>query len=165
MKQILLIVAIFFMPPIVTNKFKTITFETIGRDAKYELDIPKRFSRDYWVRGGSELEMIYLYKDSSCIYIGDMRIAFTNYENIKTFGDSISYLRFQDNELYKQFNKETGGEHIRIRPDTFELSGKDKDSLYWKDIKIKAISIGYAKVTEDRKEIFDKALTTLRKIK
>jgi hypothetical protein len=98
------------------------------------------------------------------IYITDNVTPYYNTQNIQTLGDSISKFRFQHNSLIKELNTFWRREYYRVWPDTLELSGKDSDSLYWKDIKIGDVSVGYLKVSEKKKKIFDKSLTTLRKI-
>jgi hypothetical protein len=51
---------------------------------------------------------------------------------------------------------------VTVLPDTFELSGMNSKSLFWKDIKIGKVSIGYDNVPKEKKELFDKSLKTLK---
>jgi hypothetical protein len=132
-------------------------------NTKYMMYIPNDYI-DYFVitAGESESERDYLYKDSSIIYITDYDVPYFNSKNIKALGDSISNFRFQSYELIELNNKllkETGQ---KVYPDTVELSGINEKSLYWKDVRIKQISIGYCNVPKEKKEIFDKALKTLK---
>ena len=127
---------------------------------KYSLEVPK----GYEVKGYEvtiEKERRYVYSDSSFIYITNFRIT-PNYENIRSLGDSVLQLRFQNEELTKQVNELLGKNQVTVLPDTFELSGKNSKSLYWKDIKVGLVSIGYENVPKEKKELFDKSLKTLR---
>jgi hypothetical protein len=51
---------------------------------------------------------------------------------------------------------------VTVLPDIFELSGMNSKSLFWKDIKIGKVSIGYDNVPKEKKELFDKSLKTLK---
>ncbi len=46
--------------------------------------------------------------------------------------------------------------------DTLTLQGKDKFGRYWKNKKLKEISIGYLNVPESRKIDFDKAISSIK---
>ncbi len=127
---------------------------------RYSLDVPN----GYEIKGYEvtiEKERRYIYKDSSFIYFTNFRNT-PNYENIKNLGDSVLQLRFQNEELTKQVNEILGKNQIAILPDTFELSGMNRKSLFWKDIKIGSISIGYDNVTKEKKELFENSLKTLK---
>lgn len=127
---------------------------------KYSLDVPK----GYEIKGYEvtvEKERRYVYKDSSFIYITNFRDT-PNYENIKSLGDSVLQLRFQNEELTKQVNELLGKNQVAVLPDTFELSWVNSKSLFWKDIKIGEVSIGYDNVPKEKKELFDKSLKTLK---
>ncbi|NLF44317.1 MAG: hypothetical protein GX587_16620 [Bacteroidales bacterium] len=126
----------------------------------YLLEVPK----DYELKILSvtvEKEYQFAYRDSSMIYLTNFGNT-PNYENIKKMGDSIFNYRFQNDEMTEEINQIMGREVIKVLPDTFELSGIDGNSLFWKDIKVGKISIGYQNVTKYRKELFDKSLKTLR---
>ena len=126
----------------------------------YYIDIPKEYEfKGYEVT--IEKERRYIYDDSSFVYITNFKYT-PNYENIKSLGDSVIQFRFQNEELTKQINELLGKNKIIILPDTFELSGLNNKSLFWKDIKIGKISIGYDNVPKEKKELFDKSLKTLR---
>ena len=109
-----------------------------------------------------ENENQYLYSDSSMIYLTNFKNT-PNYKNILYTNDSIFNFRFQNQELIKGINELSDKESIKILPDTFELSGIDKDSLYWKDIKFDKISIGYKKISKEKKDMFDGALKSFKK--
>ena len=64
--------------------------------------------------------------------------------------------------MWEDINRALGEEVMKIIPDTLELSGIDADSLYWKDIYIDGISIGYLKVPKEKKELYDKCLRTFK---
>ena len=75
-------------------------------------------------------------------------------------GDSIFNYRFQDKVLWEVLNENLGTELYPILPDTFELSGKDEDSLYWRDIVVGEISIGYVNVPSSNKTFYDSCLNS-----
>ena len=52
---------------------------------------------------------------------------------------------------------------FKIVSDTLELYGINVNGLFWKDIKIGNISIGYNNVSEEEKIIYDKAINTFKK--
>ena len=98
---------------------------------------------------------------SAFIYITNFRET-PNYENIKSLGDSVLQFRFQNEELTKDVNKLLGTNKIIVLPDTLELSGMNRKSLFWKDIKIGEVSIGYDNVPKENKELFDESLKTFK---
>lgn len=127
---------------------------------KYSIDVPKGYEvKGYEVT--AEIERRYVYADSSYIYITNFRYT-PNYENIKLLGDSVLQYRFQNEELMTQVNEILGKEKIAVLPKRFELSGKNRKSLFWKDIKVGEVSIGYANVPNEKKELYDKSLKTFR---
>lgn len=129
-------------------------------DLKYSIDVPK----DYEVKGyevTTEIERRYVYDDSSYIYITNFTHT-PNYENIELLGDSILQYRFQNEELVTEVNEILGKEELTVLPRRFELSGKNRKSLFWKDIKIGEVSIGYVNVPREKKELYDKSLKTFR---
>lgn len=73
--------------------------------------------------------------------------------------------RFQNKKLVEEINEAAGKIISEPLPDTLELSGTDEKMLYWKDVVVGNISVGYVGVPSDRKELFDKALKTLRRSK
>ena len=81
--------------------------------------------------------------------------------NIMDLSDSVFEYRFQNEELTREVNAILGKQFLAVLPDTFELSGY-RDSLYWKDIKIGKISIGYINVSKEKKKLFDKSLKTFK---
>jgi hypothetical protein len=145
--------------------FVIVKYESKVEKAKYEIEIPSNYVNYFFITGGeAESEYVYFYKDSSCIYITDNIIPFVNCNNIDRLGDSISNFRFQNNELKEELNKTLGKEIFKLWPDTLELFGKDENFLYWKDIKIGNISIGYGRVPKENKKTFDESLKTLKKL-
>ena len=85
-------------------------------------------------------EKQYWYRDGSVIYITDEPNSNITYEFIEATGKS--------------------SERFFLR-DTMTLSGKNKNGKYWKDIKICQFCVGYSNVTEDNKEMFDRALKSI----
>ncbi len=139
----------------------TINFRPTRSSQKYYLDVPKGYTfKGYSVTIESENQ--YIYNDSSLIYISNFKNT-PNYYNIKQLGDSIFKFRFQNEELVSEINQLIAKEIINPLPDMFELSGQLKNGLFWKDIKIGQISIGYVNVQAEKVFLFDKTISTLRK--
>ncbi len=129
---------------------------------KYFIKVPKGYNDRNIIIGGNEYEMLTYYPDSSIIYIANTNTPSYNYKNILNLGDSIANYRFQNVEIAKETNQLLGKEAIKVLSDTFELSGVDSNLLYWKDLKLGELSVGYAKVPKEKKELFDKSLKTLK---
>ena len=133
-----------------------------SKEAKCTMFVPKDY---HYIRNEvtMEKEVRYLYKDSSYIYITSFDVS-PNYNNINNLGDSVFAYRFQNTELYKEINTLLGKEYLKTLPDTVELSGMNEKHLYWKDIKIKQVTIGYNNVPEEKKELYDKSLKSFKDI-
>lgn len=140
-----------------------VSYRPMQYGQKYYLDLHKNFTF-YGLSISTENENRYIYDDSSFIYITKFKST-PNYYNIKKMGDSIFNLRFQNEELVSEINRLTNLTIVKPLPDTVELSGKQDDGLYWKDIKMGEISLGYVNVKPEKVYLFDKAVTTLRKKK
>lgn len=107
--------------------------------------IPKGFNKEI-IEAGQDTEYRFLYSDSSLIYITDEKgTPIINYKNIDSDSIAIqkSFLALMEN-------------------DTLTLQGQDKSGKYWKNKKLKEISIGYLNVPENRKEDFDKAISSIK---
>jgi hypothetical protein len=133
------------------TRIKYRPFETYP---KYILNIPREYKLAI-LSVTVEKEYQYTYDDSSMIYLTNFLIT-PNYKNIKSVGEDIANFILQD------INKKVGREIIKPLPDTFELSGIDNNSLFWKDLKVGLISIGYQNVPREQKELFDRSLKTLK---
>lgn len=123
----------------------------------YSMSIPSGYKLEFIVGEYSEIEQQYTYKDSSKIYITNSGSSSFTYNYIKKLDDSVVSKRFESLELRKHLMKELGKVYT---VDTIILQGLTSDNLYWKDIRIDNISIGYADVPENRKVEFDRALST-----
>jgi hypothetical protein len=146
------------------NDLVTVKYPTKGNPTFY-LDVPKGYAFK-WIRGGhGEDEHQYFYNDSSFIYITEFSGGGPNYNNIANLPDSIKNLRLQNEEIAREANKLTDKNAVKILPDTFELTGVDSESYFWKDVKLGKFSAGYVNVPPDKKEQYDKALATLRRKK
>jgi len=144
----------------VNKNLTTVKYSPTNTYPKFYLDIPKGYVfKGYEVT--VEKERRYVYSDSYFIYITNFRET-PNYENIKSLGDSVLQFRFQNEELTKDVNKLLGTNKITVLPDTFELSGMNRESLFWKDIKIGKVSFGYENVPKEKKELFDESLKTFK---
>ena len=117
------------------------------------MNIPKGYE-EWTIMSGCEREQQYSYSDSSFFYISSRRCN-ANMDNIERLGDSVFNIRFQDKEVCIELNELLGKEICPILPDTFELSGKNSDSLYWRDIVIGDISLGYVNVHSCDKKRYD----------
>ena len=138
----------------------TVKYSSAQAYPKYYLDVPKGYDfKGYEVT--VERERRYVYPDSSFVYITNFKNT-PNYENIHNLGDSVLQFRFQNEELAKNVNELLGTNEIIVLPDTFELSGTNKKALFWKDIKIGEVSIGYDNVSKEKKKLFDESLKTFR---
>jgi len=140
------------------------SFVTVGhvvyKGSKYRLDIPRRY-QFMGSEAGVEKENMYVYPDSSCIYITDFKLT-PNAKNIKALGDHIFQWRFQNEDLMKAVNQAVGREAVKVLPDTFELLGVDKEGKYWKDVKIGKTTVGYSNVSEGKVPIYERALSSFR---
>lgn len=124
--------------------------------------IAPRYDSSFSREGGAYHTRFYIYPDSVTLYTSDESYP-PNSENIRSLGDSLYKLRFYD--VGFGLNRETKNQEIsrfRTLPDTLDLSGMDGNSLYWREIIIDFVSVGYMNVPEAQKEIFDKALNSLK---
>ena len=123
-----------------------------------QLFVPKNYIPTIRLRG--EIESFH-YSDSSMIYIGENSRATYNYDNIKEGVDSIEYTkRFEELELKYLINKNLGLE--AKKPDTMILEGIDSLGRFWKDIRVDYMCYGYKSIPQKRKNIFDKALLSIK---
>ncbi|MDR0863366.1 MAG: hypothetical protein LBO74_00345 [Candidatus Symbiothrix sp.] len=108
---------------------------------------------------------VFNFTDSSFIYVLNSDNGNPNYTNIKNLGDSISNFRFQGvfRQINIDINNQKGYALLPILPEKFELSGEDDNSLFWKDIFMGEVSIGYKNVPKEKKDFFENCLKTFRK--
>ena len=140
-----------------------ISFRPSQYSPKFYMDLPKGFTFN-GLSISLENENHYIYNDSSFFYITKFKTT-PNYYNIKKMGDSIFNFRFQNEELASEINRLTNQTIINPLPDTIELSGQQNNGLYWKDLKVGEISVGYVNVKPEEVFLFEKAISTLRKRK
>ena len=127
----------------------------------YYIDVPIGYTLTNYAVSG-EYESQYIYKDSSFIYITNFKTN-PNYYNIEALGDSIFHFRFQNEELIKELKVLLDDPSLIPLPDTFELSGQQKSGLYWKDIKLGSIIVGYVNVPKKNMIFFNEAIESVRK--
>jgi hypothetical protein len=155
--------AMIFLSCKITRRISLINYKIDYNNEKphkietYSMNIPRGYKLEFVIGESSEIEQQYTYKDSSKMYITNSGGSSFTYNYIKKLGDTVASKRFESLDLKKHLMKELGEVYI---VDTMILQGKTSDKLYWKDIRIDNISIGYADVPETRKAEFDKALNT-----
>lgn len=112
---------------------------------KYLMDVPKEGYKDEFIVSGShETEHRVVYQDSSIIYLtNDEAGSALNYDNIQKISDK----------------QQTG----KLFVDTLSLEGQTEEGLYWKEVKLDEISVGYINVPPDKKEQYEQALSTIRR--
>jgi hypothetical protein len=115
----------------------------------YTMEVPKGYTlKMYKADGESGVSNEYWYSDSSVIYLSDFGVSI-NEDNItkgKYAGKKIEF-SMKQNQIYG---------------DTLVLEGKSKNG-YWKEIIIGKVIFGYLNVLDQKKELFDKALATLKR--
>ena len=127
-----------------TNKLLTRISYPLNDKANLHLSIPKGYDF-FHTKGGAEFDTyLYIYSDSSCVYITDGSASGENYNNIKEE-------KKMDTLLYAQ-----------LENDTLILSGIDKKKLYWKNCFYRSYTIGYKNVTKEKKDIFDKSIDSFK---
>lgn len=127
-------------------KFKTILNNSDGKSKKVNVSmkIPHNYTIKSYFAGNEWNAKEYWYADSSVIYItSEKGIHTLNYENVRRIKGAAA-TRF-------------------LSKDTMSLTGKTQKNLYWKDIKLKELNIGYTNVPKNKKELFDKALESIKK--
>lgn len=142
---------------VTTIRYKKTSSEEACREGVYSMKIPDGYNLITLVGGHNEEEKQYIYPDSAAIYVTDFRASTLNYDNIKSLGDSIASKRLESTELRAEISRSLGKEYT---PDTLILHGVTDTGLYWKDIKMGCLSIGYVNVSEQRKIEFNKALAS-----
>jgi hypothetical protein len=127
------------------------TFESLSNSNKiiFCLDVPKKYKK-IKTQGdthyGFEVKVIY-YADSSIIYIGN---------NVH----EGSILNFQNRMRggYASFAKKSS-------LDTIYMTGIQSNGNFWRENILGNVVIGYLNVPSNKKEVYDRALATLRRKK
>lgn len=144
---------------IACNKsFKKVNFKsyvyngTSQRKITYIAYLPKNFIRVFVEEAGGEIGICkrYYYHDSAIIYLSDDHLVSPNYENILKAGYSERKFKFT-----KTLNASIH--------DTLVLASSNDKKLYWTEVFIGKACIGYLNVTEDKKHLFDKSVSTFKK--
>ena len=109
----------------------------------YKLNVPNGFKMTEVSGGGEWKEKRCEYSDGSTLYINNERnLPTINYKNIESDNTSMQKSLTSSN-------------------DTLTVWGKDKNGNYWKNKKLKYINVGYLNIPPNKKEIFDKALSSV----
>lgn len=129
-----------------------------------QISIPKYAFQEHLESLDCEKCYLFNFTDSSLIYILNSDNGNPNYLNIKNLGDSICNFRFQG--VFRQINIDLNDQKrytlLPVLPEKLELSGKDKNSLLWKDIFMGKISVGYKNVQKEKQEFFENCLKSLK---
>lgn len=157
---LIVFISIISMDIIAKTKYENIKVK-IGQK-EYEIFVPQGYKLNI-SSSIEENEYVFSYPDSSCIYIGDFFYT-KNEPNIRSLGDSIYNLRYQNRSLAKETNALVGEELIPLRPDTLDLMGVQDNQLTWREIVINDFNIGYYNVSVSKIEIFNRALSSLKTI-
>jgi hypothetical protein len=117
--------------------FKTDTFMSGGKESKFEILIPKGYEK-YTNDLQHYILRNYTYPDSSVIYIS-LDFSFANSPNYKNW--------IKCSNPAKNYKCE---------------EGQQDNGKYWKEVLKENVVIGYYNVRKDRKEEFDKTVSTLK---
>ena len=115
---------------------------------KYKLQIPDGFRQEI-NKAGAEVgtEHKYTYADNSIIYISDFGVS-PNAKNLEKGG-------YPSNSLNKK------GAQLINQNDTLIYEGQDKNDLFWKEIIIGNLEVGYLNTPKSKKKLYDQALSSL----
>ena len=133
--------------------------DDIAKNFKYTMTLPRGYKNITLIGGHREIENQYVYPDSIKVYISDFPISILNYNNIHSLGDSIANIRSQSLDLNSKIAKVLGKEY---NPETLILEGKTRNGLYWKDVRVGYLSIGYVNVPEIKRLDFEKFLNSFK---
>ena len=140
-KIILIIGFIMLISCVATNNTTLVKYPS-NRHTDYTMQVPKGYIFQGKM-GDHHVENVYLYPDSSLIFITD----FSNSPNYDVLvKDSLYYTKFAANVLSN---------------DTLFLEGVFIER-YWKDITYGPICIGYHNVQESKKSAYDTSLKSFR---
>ncbi|BEG99065.1 hypothetical protein [Bacteroides sedimenti] len=160
MKNVIAIyLTLIFLSCSTQGRLTKVEFRPLNESPKFSL----RLASQYKIIDFSsieERERYFIYPDSSFVYISSFDVS-PNYDNINALGDSICNYRFQNKNLSIELNTKVPY-LVKLLPDTFQLSGISKNNLFWKDIYIGNISIGYKDVPLEQKDKFDQFLSSLK---
>ena len=113
------------------------------------MDVPKggKLDNREVLTGDYHSEYRMVYEDSSILYItnDEWRGSALNFQNLADVG-------------INGYNKE----HLL---DTLNNQGKQKDGNYWREVVLGEIVVGYVNVPPDKQELFNKALSSIRRKK
>jgi hypothetical protein len=127
---------------------------------KYLMKIPAGYKKTTLIGGHNELEKQFVYADSSKIYISDFPVSQLTYKNILSINDSTAKRRLSNIELQAKIAHELGKSYV---PQDIMLEGKSADGMFWKDIRLGVLCIGYVNVPANKKIVFEKALASFAK--
>ena len=165
MRNIIIVTFLLFTSCI--SEFKKVKFVHYAnsldgqRRLVYMAKVPSGYRvRIYMVESEGLQENHYIYSDSSTVYLSNFGPTL-NYENLTKADESKIAKHYIYENLTKEDRNKMFEHDIKKYNDTLKFSGKTKNGLYWKEIKIKDVSFGYINVTLDRKEKFDRILNNI----
>lgn len=152
MKRIIILLTILSCstPKELTKVKFSYTLSTVKEQKKKTcyLNVPKGYELSVYKAGGeSGVSHVYKYSDSSFIYISDM---VNNYNAVQILEGGFSSKKTQYQLEVDSLKKE------------LNLFGKDKNGFYWRELCVGNLMIGYSKVTETKKTLYDKTIETYK---
>lgn len=148
MKKLYYISSLILLSCATTKDLTTVSFKTYDNLTKknysYKVSIPNGFTIKEIESGNEWREKRCQYSDNLIFYINDENsIPSINYKNIEADKDNMT-------------------KYLTSKNDTLTIWGIDKQGRYWKNKKWKNINLGYLNVPKERRNEFDKAISTLR---
>ncbi len=153
--------------------YKSVTcnygFDNITAPSKKKASVRMRIPAGYkyWLMYGTGQEAdCYIYPDSSVIYVTNDEIFNPNADNIQLLNDTVYKFRFW-RYMYNRALYAMIGLADQVPEYGGDLHGRDSNGLYWRDIfkegaAYRDVYFGYARVPEDKKEIYDKVIESAR---
>lgn len=156
MKRTILVVSILLISlGCKSQSYKREKFKGGEPEKNYTLQVLATQKVNYLVGGHNEREKQFIYPDSSKLYVSTFFCSLLNYDNILKLDNSVSKKRLTD---ASQFESPLASK----KTDTLVVEGSTANNLYWKDVRIGKISVGYVNVPAEKREEFDKMLLSLR---
>lgn len=149
------------------DNITTLSKKRIYKKASVRMRIPAGYK--HWMIFATWQEAdFYIYSDSSVIYVTNYGTGscHPNFYNIQSLDDTVHKFRFQ-RQMYNRALYAMIGLADQVPEYGGDLHGRDSNGLYWRDIfkedtAYQDVYFGYARVPEDKKEIYDKVIESAR---